>query len=84
MALAGARRFDSLHPDRFCIGRRRVGKDGKLFTICKFRSMRVDAEAATGAVWAVAGDPRVTPVGRFLRRTRVDEIPQLVTSSSAT
>ncbi len=56
----------------------RVGKDGKLFTICKFRSMRVDAEAATGAVWAVAHDPRVTRVGRFLRRTRIDEIPQLV------
>ncbi len=56
----------------------RVGKDGKLFTICKFRSMRVDAEAATGAVWAVAQDPRVTRVGRFLRRTRIDEIPQLV------
>jgi len=56
----------------------RVGKDGKPFTICKFRSMRVDAEATTGAVWAVADDPRVTRVGRFLRRTRVDEIPQLV------
>ena len=56
----------------------RVGKDGKPFTICKFRSMRVDAEATTGAVWAVADDPRVTSVGRFLRRTRVDEIPQLV------
>jgi sugar transferase (PEP-CTERM system associated) len=56
----------------------RVGKDGRLFTICKFRSMRVDAEAATGAVWAVADDPRVTRVGRFLRRTRMDEIPQLI------
>jgi sugar transferase (PEP-CTERM system associated) len=56
----------------------RVGKDGKLFTICKFRSMYQDAEAATGAVWATAGDPRVTRVGRFLRRTRLDEIPQLL------
>jgi sugar transferase (PEP-CTERM system associated) len=56
----------------------RVGKDGKLFTICKFRSMYVDAEAATGAVWATVGDPRVTKVGRFLRRTRLDEIPQLM------
>lgn len=56
----------------------RVGKDGKLFTLCKFRSMRNDAEAATGAVWAVTDDPRVTKVGKFLRRTRVDEIPQLV------
>jgi sugar transferase (PEP-CTERM system associated) len=55
----------------------RVGKDGRLFTIHKFRSMREDAEARTGAVWARVGDPRVTPVGRFLRRTRLDELPQL-------
>jgi sugar transferase (PEP-CTERM system associated) len=55
----------------------RVGKDGRLFTIYKFRSMRVDAEALTGAVWARVGDPRVTPIGRFLRRTRLDELPQL-------
>ena len=55
----------------------RVGKDGRLFTIHKFRSMRVDAEALTGAVWARVGDPRVTPVGRFLRRSRLDELPQL-------
>jgi sugar transferase (PEP-CTERM system associated) len=56
---------------------RRVGKDGRVFTIHKIRSMRVDAEAATGAVWAVAADTRVTRVGRFLRRTRLDEVPQL-------
>jgi sugar transferase (PEP-CTERM system associated) len=56
---------------------RRVGKDGKTFVIVKFRSMRADAEAATGAVWSSAGDPRVTGVGRFLRRTRLDEVPQL-------
>jgi sugar transferase (PEP-CTERM system associated) len=55
----------------------RVGKDGRLFTIHKFRSMRVDAEALTGAVWSRVGDPRVTPIGRFLRRTRLDELPQL-------
>ena len=55
----------------------RVGKDGKPFTIFKFRSMRVDAEAVTGAVWSQSGDPRVTTVGRFIRRTRLDEIPQL-------
>jgi sugar transferase (PEP-CTERM system associated) len=55
----------------------RVGRDGRLFTIRKFRSMRADAEAGTGAVWAQAGDPRVTFVGRILRRTRLDELPQL-------
>ena len=58
---------------------RRVGLDGRVFTLHKFRSMSVDAEAATGPVWASKeGDPRVTPVGRFLRRTRLDELPQLV------
>lgn len=57
---------------------RRVGRDGKIFTIHKFRSMRPDAEAETGAVWSRVGDPRVTPFGRFLRRTRLDELPQLV------
>lgn len=56
----------------------RVGKDGRLITIFKFRSMRVDAEAGTGAVWAATKDPRVTTVGRFLRRSRLDEIPQLL------
>ncbi|HET7218506.1 MAG TPA: TIGR03013 family XrtA/PEP-CTERM system glycosyltransferase [Vicinamibacterales bacterium] len=56
---------------------RRVGKDGRTFMIHKFRSMRVGAEAGTGAVWSQAGDPRVTPIGRFLRRTRLDELPQL-------
>jgi sugar transferase (PEP-CTERM system associated) len=55
----------------------RVGKDGRIFTIHKFRSMRVDAERETGAVWARAADPRTTPLGRFLRRTRLDEVPQL-------
>ena len=55
----------------------RVGKDGVAFTIHKFRSMRVDAEAASGAVWAQQNDPRVTRLGRFLRRARLDELPQL-------
>ena len=56
---------------------RRVGKDGHVFIIHKFRSMRADAEARTGAVWSVENDPRVTPLGRILRRTRLDEVPQL-------
>ena len=56
----------------------RVGLHGRIFTVHKFRSMRVDAEAETGPVWASRhGDPRVTPVGRFLRRSRLDELPQL-------
>jgi sugar transferase (PEP-CTERM system associated) len=55
----------------------RVGKDGVVFTIYKFRSMCVDAEATTGAVWARSGDSRVTRFGRFLRRSRLDELPQL-------
>jgi len=56
---------------------RRVGQNGREFTVHKFRSMRQDAEAGTGAVWAQAKDSRVTPVGGFIRRTRLDELPQL-------
>jgi sugar transferase (PEP-CTERM system associated) len=56
----------------------RVGLNGRIFTVHKFRSMKMDAEAATGPVWAAkAGDPRVTPIGGILRRTRIDELPQL-------
>jgi sugar transferase (PEP-CTERM system associated) len=55
----------------------RVGQHGRLITVYKFRSMRDNAEAVTGAVWATANDPRATPVGRFIRRTRLDELPQL-------
>ncbi len=55
----------------------RVGLNGKIFTIFKFRSMRADAEAKTGAVWAQRNDPRISPLGRFLRKSRIDELPQL-------
>lgn len=55
----------------------RVGLNGKVFTLYKFRSMYTDAEARSGAVWAQKNDPRVTPVGRWIRRFRIDEIPQL-------
>ncbi|OYX74690.1 MAG: sugar transferase [Rhizobiales bacterium 32-66-11] len=48
----------------------------RLFYLYKFRTMYVDAEARTGAVWATVNDPRVTPVGRFMRKTRIDELPQ--------
>lgn len=54
----------------------RVGRNNSTFTLYKFRSMRQDAEAATGAVWATENDPRVTPVGRWLRLLRFDELPQ--------
>ena len=55
----------------------RMGLGGRPFWMLKFRSMRVDAERATGAVWAVSGDDRCTPLGRFLRRWSLDELPQL-------
>lgn len=56
----------------------RIGKGGKVFSLIKFRSMRQDAEVGTGPVWATENDPRITRVGRFLRRSRLDELPQLV------
>ncbi len=55
----------------------RVGKGGKVFKVYKFRSMIPDAEKHTGAVWASEHDPRVTRVGRILRATAMDELPQL-------
>jgi sugar transferase (PEP-CTERM system associated) len=55
----------------------RVGKNDRLFTLYKFRSMVKDAEAHSGAVWAKRDDPRITPVGRWLRKLRLDELPQL-------
>jgi sugar transferase (PEP-CTERM system associated) len=55
----------------------RVGQHGRIFHVYKLRSMRADAEAGTGAVWARRNDDRVTTIGRWMRRTRLDEIPQL-------
>ncbi len=55
----------------------RVGRRGVTFYCYKFRTMRVDAEADTGATWATDDDPRITRVGKFLRASRLDEIPQL-------
>jgi len=55
----------------------RVGKDGKIFTLYKFRTMVIDAEKAIGPVWASKDDPRVTKVGKVLRQSRLDELPQL-------
>ena len=56
---------------------KRVGQAGKIFEIIKFRTMNKDAEKDTGAVWASNNDPRITKVGGFMRKTRIDELPQL-------
>jgi exopolysaccharide biosynthesis polyprenyl glycosylphosphotransferase len=56
----------------------RVGLDGVLFKVMKFRSMRIDAEQQTGPVWAKKDDPRTTRIGKFLRRFSIDELPQLL------
>ncbi len=56
---------------------KRVGLGGKSFYCYKFRTMRRDAEADTGATWALDDDPRITKIGKFLRTSRLDEIPQL-------
>ncbi|MFQ3588063.1 MAG: sugar transferase [Fimbriimonadaceae bacterium] len=55
----------------------RVGLKGRVFKILKFRSMRVDAEDGTGPVWSVGKDPRATPFGSWMRKTHLDELPQL-------
>jgi exopolysaccharide biosynthesis polyprenyl glycosylphosphotransferase len=68
-------RLDS--PGSIFFTQERVGKDGQLFSVWKLRSMRSDAEAECGPVWTQAGDDRVTRVGKFLRKTRLDEVPQL-------
>lgn len=64
-------------PGRLFYHQKRVGRNDTIFYCHKFRTMRADAEADTGPTWAGDGDPRITPVGRFLRATRLDEIPQL-------
>lgn len=56
----------------------RVGRNGKNFVMMKFRSMYSDAEKRSGPQWATQNDPRITPFGRFMRKTRLDEIPQFV------
>jgi len=56
----------------------RVGKDGRLFRMLKLRSMYEDSEDQTGPVWAKRDDPRITPLGRFMRKTHLDELPQLL------
>ena len=55
----------------------RIGMRGKVFTMLKFRTMHQDAEAETGPVWAKENDPRVTRIGKFIRKAHFDELPQL-------
>jgi len=55
----------------------RVGKDGRCFRMCKFRTMHTDAETHTGAVWAADNDPRIIPACRWMRISHMDELPQL-------
>ena len=69
-------RLDSSGPALY--RQKRVGRGGRTFTCYKFRTMRPDAEADIGPTWADDDDPRITRVGRFLRTTRLDEIPQLL------
>ncbi len=74
--IAVAIKLDSKGPVVY--SQERVGKDEKIFKMHKFRSMHADAEKKTGPVWAPVNDSRVTRVGRFLRNTRLDEIPQFI------
>jgi|GEM_PF-2586390 len=64
-------------PGNVFYSQERVGRKGKTFLLYKFRTMQADAEALSGAVWSASHDPRVTAFGAFLRRTRLDELPQL-------
>jgi sugar transferase (PEP-CTERM system associated) len=73
--IALAVRLDSAGPVFYT--QTRVGKAGRHFKVVKFRTMRQDAESGTGAQWAANNDPRITRVGKFLRISRLDEIPQL-------
>ena len=69
-------KLDSRGPILF--RQKRVGKDGKIFTIYKFRSMVHKAEKETGPIWAEKKDPRITRIGRIIRKLRIDEIPQFI------
>jgi len=74
--IAIAIKLDSAGPVFF--RQERIGQGERLFTLIKFRTMRRDAEAASGAVWSQENDPRITRLGKFLRGSRIDEIPQLI------
>jgi exopolysaccharide biosynthesis polyprenyl glycosylphosphotransferase len=74
LILAAAVRATS--PGPIFYAQERMGLDGRRFRMYKFRSMRVDAETKSGAVWAQVGDDRRTPIGALLRATSLDELPQ--------
>jgi exopolysaccharide biosynthesis polyprenyl glycosylphosphotransferase len=76
LVIAIAIKLDSRGPILF--RQERVGQHGRIFRLLKFRSMRLDAESGCGPVWAVERDARVTRLGNFLRKYRLDEIPQAV------
>ncbi|MCK9424701.1 MAG: sugar transferase [Ignavibacteriaceae bacterium] len=69
-------KFDSKGPVLF--KQERCGLNGKYFSIYKFRSMKQDAEKLTGPVWSTKDDPRITRVGKFVRKVRIDELPQMI------
>ena len=75
LIVALAIKLDSKGPVLFI--QDRVGEDGEIFKVYKFRSMREDAEALSGPVWAEEDDPRITRVGKIIRKLRIDELPQL-------
>lgn len=74
--VAVAIKLDS--PGPVFYSQKRVGQNGKVFRIYKFRSMRIDAEGGGVPRWAIKNDPRVTRIGRILRRSRLDELPQML------
>ncbi|MGI6206623.1 MAG: undecaprenyl-phosphate glucose phosphotransferase [Anaerolineae bacterium] len=76
LLIALAVKLDSPGPALFV--QERMGLDARPFPVIKFRTMRTDAEAETGPVWAKAGDPRCTRLGAFLRHYSLDELPQLI------
>jgi len=76
LLLAGLVKLTSKGPAFFT--QVRVGKDGRLFNMIKLRTMRVNAENRTGPVWAQKNDPRITFLGNILRKSHLDEIPQLI------
>ncbi len=64
-------------PGPIFYGQQRIGEDGRRFLLLKFRTMKTDAEAETGPVWAMENDPRRTRIGGILRKTNLDELPQI-------